>query len=81
MRLDKAINFDDLRRMAKRRLPKVAFDFIEGGPFGEVDVREGRPVAVINAATRMKFFGSASALGQTLAAGRGTWPRRRKKTE
>lgn len=31
MRLDQAINFDDLRRMAKRRLPKIAFDFIEGG--------------------------------------------------
>lgn len=31
MRLEQAINFDDLRRMAKRHLPKVAFDFIEGG--------------------------------------------------
>ena len=31
MRLDDAINIEDLHRMAKRRLPKVAFDFIEGG--------------------------------------------------
>ena len=31
MRLDHAINIEDLHRMAKRRLPKVAFDFIEGG--------------------------------------------------
>src|SRR5919205_420076 len=31
MRLDNAINIEDLHRMAKRRLPKVAFDFIEGG--------------------------------------------------
>lgn len=31
MRLDQAINLDDLRKLAKRRLPKVAFDFIEGG--------------------------------------------------
>jgi len=31
MRLDQAINIEDLHRMAKRRLPKVAFDFIEGG--------------------------------------------------
>ena len=31
MRIETAINFDDLRRMAKRRLPKIAFDFIEGG--------------------------------------------------
>jgi L-lactate dehydrogenase (cytochrome)/(S)-mandelate dehydrogenase len=29
------INFDDLRRAAKRRLPKIAFDFIEGGVDGE----------------------------------------------
>jgi L-lactate dehydrogenase (cytochrome)/(S)-mandelate dehydrogenase len=29
--LSKAINIDDLRRMAKRRLPRVAYDFIEGG--------------------------------------------------
>ena len=31
MNLDHAINFDDLRRLARRRLPKIAFDFIEGG--------------------------------------------------
>jgi len=29
--IDAAINFDDLRRLAKRRLPKIAYDFIEGG--------------------------------------------------
>lgn len=29
--LDAAINVDDLRRLAKRRLPKIAYDFIEGG--------------------------------------------------
>ena len=29
------INYDDLRRLAKRRLPKVAYDFIEGGADGE----------------------------------------------
>jgi (S)-mandelate dehydrogenase len=31
MRTDKAINIDDLRRMAKRHLPRICFDFIEGG--------------------------------------------------
>ena len=31
MRIDKAVNIEDLHRMAKRRLPKIAFDFIEGG--------------------------------------------------
>jgi (S)-mandelate dehydrogenase len=29
--LDHAINIDDLRMLAKRRLPKIAYDFIEGG--------------------------------------------------
>jgi len=28
---DRAVNIEDLRRMAKRRLPRIAFDFIEGG--------------------------------------------------
>ena len=31
MRIDQADNIEDLHRMAKRRLPKIAFDFIEGG--------------------------------------------------
>jgi (S)-mandelate dehydrogenase len=31
MNTDKAINIDDLRRMAKRHLPRMCFDFIEGG--------------------------------------------------
>ncbi len=31
MDTDKAINIDDLRRMAKRHLPRICFDFIEGG--------------------------------------------------
>jgi len=34
--VDKAINIEDLRRMAKRRLPKIAYDFIEGGAEDEV---------------------------------------------
>jgi hypothetical protein len=31
MNFDKAVNVEDFRRLAKRRLPKMAFDFIEGG--------------------------------------------------
>src|SRR6202451_1371565 len=31
MRLHDVVNIEDLHQMAKRRLPKVAFDFIEGG--------------------------------------------------
>src|ERR1700719_144508 len=28
MNLDRAVNIEDLHRMAKRRLPKIAFDFV-----------------------------------------------------
>ena len=35
-RLDSALNIDDLKRIAKRRLPKIMFDFIEGGVEDEV---------------------------------------------
>jgi (S)-mandelate dehydrogenase len=38
-RIDSAINIDDLKRMAKRRLPKIMFDFIEGGVEDEVSLR------------------------------------------
>jgi isopentenyl diphosphate isomerase/L-lactate dehydrogenase-like FMN-dependent dehydrogenase len=31
MKLDQAINIEDLHRLAKRKLPKIIFDFIEGG--------------------------------------------------
>jgi putative ABC transport system permease protein len=44
------------------------FHFLEGGPFTNDDVRNGRMVAVINEATRQRFFGGAPALGRTLEA-------------
>ena len=31
MNIDDAINIEDLHRLAKRKLPKVMFDYIEGG--------------------------------------------------
>ena len=31
MAISDAVNIEDLHRMAKHRLPKIAFDFIEGG--------------------------------------------------
>jgi (S)-mandelate dehydrogenase len=40
MKLDSIVNIDDLRRLAKRRLPKMAFDFIEGGCDDELGLRE-----------------------------------------
>ena len=35
MGIKAAINYGDLRRMARRRLPRIAFDFVEGGVDGE----------------------------------------------
>ena len=31
MNFDQAVNIEDLHRMAKRKLPKIIFDYIEGG--------------------------------------------------
>jgi putative ABC transport system permease protein len=42
------------------------FDFVEGGPFTAEDDREARRVAVINEATRERYFGGAPALGREL---------------
>jgi putative ABC transport system permease protein len=42
------------------------FQFLEGHPYTEADVRDGRMVAVVNASTRQKFFGAASAVGRTI---------------
>lgn len=36
------LNYDDLRKLAKRRLPKIAFDFIEGGLDDEVGLERNR---------------------------------------
>jgi len=34
------VNIEDLRRLARRRLPRVVFDYIDGGAEGEVTLRE-----------------------------------------
>jgi hypothetical protein len=31
MRIDQAVHIEDLHRTAKRKLPRIIFDFIEGG--------------------------------------------------
>jgi isopentenyl diphosphate isomerase/L-lactate dehydrogenase-like FMN-dependent dehydrogenase len=36
----KAINVDDLRSLARRRVPRIVFDYIDGGAEGEVTMRE-----------------------------------------
>lgn len=35
-----AVNIEDLRRLAQRRLPRVVFDYIDGGADGETTLRE-----------------------------------------
>lgn len=39
-RLFRAVNIEDLRRMARRRIPKVVFDYLDGGAEGEITLRE-----------------------------------------
>jgi isopentenyl diphosphate isomerase/L-lactate dehydrogenase-like FMN-dependent dehydrogenase len=36
------VNIDDLRELARRRLPKAVFDYLDGGAEGEVTLRENR---------------------------------------
>jgi isopentenyl diphosphate isomerase/L-lactate dehydrogenase-like FMN-dependent dehydrogenase len=40
--LARAINIEDLRALAHRRLPQVVFDYIDGGAEAEVTMRENR---------------------------------------
>jgi isopentenyl diphosphate isomerase/L-lactate dehydrogenase-like FMN-dependent dehydrogenase len=42
MTVQGAVNIDDLRKLAQRRLPRAVFDYIDGGADGEVTLRENR---------------------------------------
>ena len=44
MRLSQVVNIADLRRMAKRRLPPVVFDYIDGGAEDEITLRANERV-------------------------------------
>jgi putative ABC transport system permease protein len=44
----------------------LEFNFLEGGPFTVDDDRNANPVAVINEATRRKFFDNEPAVGKTI---------------
>ena len=56
--LDSAINIEDLHRIAKRKLPRIIFDYIEGGVEDERGLtrNEARilqsPVPLVTAQTR-----------------------------
>ncbi|HEX7878599.1 MAG TPA: ABC transporter permease, partial [Candidatus Eisenbacteria bacterium] len=59
----------DLRRTDAQYWTIHRYRFLEGGPFTEDDVTSARPVAVINATTRHRFFGDGTAVGRTLETG------------
>lgn len=42
MNLARALNIEDLRRIARRRLPRVVFDYLEGGSEDHLTVRANR---------------------------------------
>ena len=41
-RLEKALTIDDLRRIAKRRTPKAAFDYTDGAAEAELSIARAR---------------------------------------
>ena len=41
-RISQAVNIDDLREVARRRVPRVVFNYIDGGAEGEWTLRENR---------------------------------------
>jgi len=79
MHPDEAINIEDLRRLARRRLPRAIFDFFEGGAEDEVTLRGNRaafervrllPRVLVNVAavdTKVTLFGSESRLPLAIA--------------
>jgi len=77
--LSRAINIEDLRAMARRRLPRAVFDFFDGGAEDEVTLRENRaafervrllPKVLVNVAEvdmRTPIFGVESKLPMAIA--------------
>jgi putative ABC transport system permease protein len=59
----------EIRRTDAELWKILDFQFLEGGPFTETDVREARFVAVINQRTRDRLLGGGPALGKTLQLG------------
>jgi (S)-mandelate dehydrogenase len=77
--LTKAISIEDLRELARRRLPRAIFDFFDGGAEDESTLRDNRaafsrvrllPKVLVNVAavdTRIDLFGAPSALPLAIA--------------
>ena len=72
--LSRAVNIEDLRQLARRRLPRAIFDFFDGGAEDEVTLRENRAafervkllprvlVDVAQADPKVLLFGKETAL-------------------
>jgi (S)-mandelate dehydrogenase len=87
MDLARAVNIEDLRSLARRRLPKAIFDFFDGGAEDEVTLRGNRaafervkllPRVLVNVAdvdTKVRLFGKEAsfpmAIGPTGGIGAG----------
>ena len=79
MTVQRAVNIDDLRKLAQRRVPRAVFDYIDGGADGEVTLRENRraweeilfrprnAVATPKCDTRVNVLGRDLALPMILA--------------
>jgi (S)-mandelate dehydrogenase len=77
--LSQAVNIEDLRVMAKRRLPRAIFDFFDGGAEDEVTLRENRAafervrllpkvlVDVSKVQTEVDLFGKPASLPLAIA--------------
>ena len=77
--LSRAVNIEDLRVLAKRRLPRAIFDFFDGGAEDEVTLRENRaafervrllPRVLVNVSqvdTGIELLGSPSKLPLAIA--------------
>ena len=77
--LARAVNIEDLRVLAKRRLPRAIFDFFDGGAEDEVTLRENRSafervrllprvlVDVSKVDTAINLFGKRAALPLAIA--------------
>ena len=73
MRVEHAVNIDDLRDMARSRLPRVIFDFLDGGAEDEITLRSNRQAfASVQLQPRILSGGrvdlSIELFGQTYAA-------------
>src|SRR5918992_5048065 len=77
--LNRAVNIEDLRQIARRRLPRAIFDFFDGGAEDEVTLRENRaafervrllPKVLVNVAqvqTGTEIFGVETRLPLAIA--------------